>query len=161
MTTPPTPRLSSPRPATLADLDALLMLETICFQFNRMGRRSYRRLLERPSAHVLVIDGPDEQLAASAVLLSRRGTRGLRLYSLATHPDQRGRGLAKAMMHAALDHVRATGHQWLSLEVHPENNAARALYYGLGFHQTSVEEDYYADGSCAFRLRRYVDEEPA
>ncbi|TWB54328.1 GNAT family N-acetyltransferase [Nitrospirillum viridazoti] len=149
----------APRPATPADLEALLALEKICFEFNRMGRRSFRRLLERPSAHILVIDGPDGTLAASAVLLSRRGTRGLRLYSLATHPDQRGRGLAKAMMQAALDRVRATGHQWLSLEVHPENDAARALYHRLGFRQTSVEEDYYADGSPAFRLRRYVDQD--
>ncbi|TWB82439.1 GNAT family N-acetyltransferase [Nitrospirillum amazonense] len=159
MTTPPATAAPPPRPATPADLEALLALEKICFEFNRMGRRSFRRLLERPSAHILVIDGPDGGLAASAVLLSRRGTRGVRVYSLATHPDQRCRGLAKAMMRAALDHARATGHQWLSLEVHPENDAARALYHRLGFHQTSVEEDYYADGSPAFRLRRYVDQD--
>ncbi|MDZ5648774.1 N-acetyltransferase [Nitrospirillum sp. BR 11828] len=147
----------APRPATLADLEALLALEALCFEFNRMGRRSFKRLLARPSAHILVIDGPAGTLAASAVLLSRRGTRGLRVYSLAVHPGQRGHGLAKALMQAALDHARATGHHWLSLEVHPENAAARALYDRLGFHQTSVEEDYYADGSSAFRLRRSVD----
>ncbi|WP_044558390.1 N-acetyltransferase [Azospirillum sp. B4] len=145
-----------PRPATPADLEALLALEALCFEFNRMGRRSFKRLLERPSAHILVIDGAGGTLAASAVLLSRVGNRGLRVYSLAVHPRQRGRGLAKAMMAAALDLARATGHQWLSLEVHPENAAARALYDRLGFHQTSVEENYYADGSHAFRLRRYV-----
>ncbi|WP_186455737.1 GNAT family N-acetyltransferase [Nitrospirillum pindoramense] len=158
MTPSPSPvPFPAPRPATPADLEALLALEALCFEFNRMGRRSFKRLLERPSARILVIDGQDGTLAASAVLLSRRGTRGLRVYSLATHPARRGQGLAKAMMQAALDHARATGHRWLSLEVHPENGAARALYHRLGFHQTSVEEDYYADGSPAFRLRRSVD----
>ncbi|MDE1146650.1 MAG: N-acetyltransferase [Azospirillaceae bacterium] len=155
MNTPPALSFPAPRPATPADLEALLVLENACFEFNRMGRRSFRRLLERPSARILVIDGP-AGLAAGAVLLSRAGTRGLRLYSLATHPDHRGQGLAVRMVEAALAHTRDSGHQWLSLEVHPGNAAARALYHRLGFHQVSVEEDYYADGSYAFRLRRLV-----
>lgn len=46
---------------------------------------------------------------------------------------QRGRGLGRAVMEAALDRARARGADWMSIEVDEPDRAARGLYESLGF----------------------------
>ncbi len=48
-------------------------------------------------------------------------------------PDRRDRGLGRAIMHAALDHARRRGADWISIEVDEPDLAARHLYESLGF----------------------------
>ena len=52
--------------------------------------------------------------------------------NVAVHPDYRRRGIARQLMHAALDLVARRG-AFAILQVDADNDGARALYAGLGF----------------------------
>lgn len=141
------------RSARLADLPGLLALET-GFESDRISPRSMRRLLQRPSAQIRVIDdetNPDRLLAA-AILLTRHGSRVARLYSIIVKREARGRGLAHALVDDALSLARLTGCSRMNLEVAADNVAAIALYRRHGFDIGDVLPGYYADGGDGVRM---------
>jgi ribosomal protein S18 acetylase RimI-like enzyme len=76
----------------------------------------------------------DERFIA-VVTISRQGSDKTRWYifNVATHPDYRGRGLARRMVNAALDRIRARGGQRVLLDVRTDNVPAYQLYRHLGF----------------------------
>jgi ribosomal protein S18 acetylase RimI-like enzyme len=55
--------------------------------------------------------------------------------NVAVHPDWQGRGIASALMEAALDEIAAQGGSWVGLEVEADNQVARRLYDGEGFQE--------------------------
>ena len=55
---------------------------------------------------------------------------------LATHPEARRRGAARALLDAAERRARALGLTSLSLDTALDNTAARSLYEGFGFRPT-------------------------
>src|SRR5437879_6438727 len=69
--------------------------------------------------------------------------------TLATVPDLRRRGVARAMVEAAMHAAAAGGAQALFLEVAADNLAAIALYAQAGFVQVGVRAGYYAHESAA------------
>ena len=143
------------RPARPADLDALTVLEVQSFETDRLSRTSYRRLLGRRSAAVLIAE-VDDAVRGSAVVLFRHGRPTARLYSLAVDPTCRGRGLGRALTDAALAEAAARGCTRLRLEVRDDNRAAIALYERLGFQLRDQVADYYADGMAARRYERTI-----
>jgi tRNA threonylcarbamoyl adenosine modification protein YeaZ/ribosomal-protein-alanine acetyltransferase len=69
----------------------------------------------------------------------------LHINSLAVDIEWRRRGLARLLLnHVMRDAVRA-GARGATLEVRQSNDAARALYEGLGFTVEAVRRDYYQD----------------
>jgi len=75
------------------------------------------------------------------------------ILTLAVAPDSRRRGLGAALMRAALAEAAARGARAMFLEVSADNEAARALYGGLGFAGVGRRRRYYTDGSDALVLR--------
>lgn len=57
----------------------------------------------------------------------------LNVHDLAVVPDQRGRGIGRALLVAAEERARARGCAKLTLEVREDNARARALYGDHGF----------------------------
>ncbi|MDH7486295.1 MAG: GNAT family N-acetyltransferase [Anaerolineae bacterium] len=53
--------------------------------------------------------------------------------NVAVAPAYRGRGIARALVEAALEEVEREGGGWATLQVEAENEAACRLYAGLGF----------------------------
>lgn len=72
---------------------------------------------------------------AAVITISQQGNDRQRWYifNVATHPDFRGRGLARQLVTAALDHIRAHGGQRVLLDVRADNVPAYQLYRNLGF----------------------------
>ncbi|WP_043460167.1 GNAT family N-acetyltransferase [Azohydromonas australica] len=68
------------------------------------------------------------------------------LNDLFVAPDWRQRGVAKALMQQALEHARASGAAWISLQTARDNLPAQSLYRSLGF----VPDEYYLSFSHAF-----------
>lgn len=149
---------TSIRIAKLDDLNSLLRLEAASFEADRLSRRSYRKLLQRSSATVLVAVQADAPVGA-LVLLFKRSSAIARLYSLAVARESRGRGIGRALLraaeHAALERECAV----LRLEVRINNDAARTLYESEGFTSIETIVGYYADGTDAVRLERSLWDE--
>jgi ribosomal protein S18 acetylase RimI-like enzyme len=133
-------------------------LEASTFAGDRLSRRSFRRLLARPTAHLEVADsgGP----IGYALTLFRRGSGTARLYSLAVADTWRGRGVGRALIGAAIEVARRRGCLRLDLEVRADNAAAENLYRGLGFVRLRDLPGYYADGAAGRRLRLVLEPSP-
>lgn len=139
--------------AETGDLNWLVALEENCFKTDRLSRRSYRSLLARASAVVMVAE-QNGVLVGSAVLLFNRATSIARLYSLAVDPTARGHGIGRLLLRTletiALDHASAV----MRLELRIDNDPAHALYESEGFFVVERLPHYYADGAGALRLER-------
>lgn len=60
---------------------------------------------------------------------------GFFIGNVAVHPDWQGRGIAGALMKAALEAIEARGGRWVGLEVRADNQVAGRLYGQLGFQE--------------------------
>jgi ribosomal protein S18 acetylase RimI-like enzyme len=143
------------RPAGIEDLDALLGLESRCFDSDRLSRRSFRRFLQGESDHLLVAE---DALGALGyiLLLRRRGTRLARIYSICVDPEARGRQIAQGLMLAGESAVLAAGSAWVRLEVRRDNVGAIRLYERLGYRRFGEMPDYYEDGEEALRFEKRI-----
>lgn len=135
-----------------ADAAGIVALEAL-FPSDRMSARSVRRFLWTPSAAVwTAVAGTG--VVGALVLLTRRGSRAARIYSLAVHPSARGQGLARRLVQAAEAEARRRGRPCVTLEVRIDNAAARALYAGLGYAERDQLPRYYEDGAPGLRLHK-------
>jgi [ribosomal protein S18]-alanine N-acetyltransferase len=69
----------------------------------------------------------------------------LHILNVATDPSQRRRGVARQVMDATLERGRQRRCTLATLEVRRSNEAALALYRGLGFRAVGVRPNYYVD----------------
>ena len=69
----------------------------------------------------------------------------LHIHVIATHPDFRGRGLARQLLDHVIDAARRTGCSLATLEVRRSNVPAIALYERAGFKTVHVRTRYYQD----------------
>ncbi|GAP64817.1 acetyltransferase [Mizugakiibacter sediminis] len=145
---PASPPVARIRRAVADDLDALVALERQVFDSDLISRAQYRRHLDSASAAVLVATAAG-RLLGSAVLFFRRNSRTARLYSLATAPEARGRGVAAALLASAERLARERRCHALRLEVRTGNVAARRLYERDGYQPRGRRRGYYEDGADA------------
>ena len=143
------------RPATISDIDALDAIEKAVFPTDRISRRSFRTLIDRPTAETLVIEA-DGQICGYAMILFRAGAALARLYSLAVAPGQAGRGFGRALLAAAEAAAMQHDRILLRLEVREDNSGAIALYKGAGYRRIGRHEDYYEDGMAALRFEKLL-----
>jgi ribosomal protein S18 acetylase RimI-like enzyme len=132
---------ASVRQAERADADAVgRLLHDFNTEFEdvtpgpeRMAERVVELIGEGETVVLLAGDGPD----GLAVLRFRRSiwTQGLECYlaELYVAPAQRGRGLGRALMEAAVELARERGADYLDLVTGEDDTAARSLYESLGF----------------------------
>jgi ribosomal-protein-alanine N-acetyltransferase len=89
-----------------------------------------------------------------AFLLAWSVADELHLLELASHPEERRRGFAAALLAALLDYAREQHKRLLLLEVRHSNLAAISLYRRFGFETTGVRRGYYSDtGEDALEMR--------
>ena len=144
------------RAAELGDLDAILALEFAVFSADRLSRRSLRAFIANPHRPLLVAIS-DVGLAGYALVALRKQSRAARLYSIAVDRRSGRRGVGRALMAACEQYAAAHGRQALRLEVRADNDAAIALYRGLGYREFGHYDDYYADGARALRFERLLE----
>lgn len=88
---------------------------------------------------------PDLRADAAAFLLAWDVADEVHVIHVATHPESRRRGAARALMGALLDHARARRSRLVLLEVRRSNRAAIALYRAHGFCAIGIRRGYYND----------------
>ncbi|RUL75338.1 GNAT family N-acetyltransferase [Dyella choica] len=139
------------RRAELSDLDDLVALEQATFDSDRISRAQFRRHLDSDSARVLVASANHRRFLGTAMVFFRKGSRVARLYSIASLPEARGKGVGTALIEAAESAARQRRCQSLRLEVRVDNESAVRLYERLGYRRAGpLKKGFYEDGSDAF-----------
>jgi ribosomal protein S18 acetylase RimI-like enzyme len=145
------------RRAVAGDLDALAALEEASFDGDRLSRAQYRRHLDSDSASVLVASANRRRFLGTAVVFFRRGSQVARLYSLASRPEARGKGVGSALLAAVERAARRRGCREMRLEVRTDNASAIRLYERLGYRCFGRVEGFYEVGADAWRYTKALD----
>lgn len=77
--------------------------------------------------------------------LDRRYSVPARVLSIAVHPAQRGKGIARELLKRGLSYLEGRGVDKVRLEVRPGNTPARTMYEGLGFKAMDTTYDSQGD----------------
>jgi RimJ/RimL family protein N-acetyltransferase len=93
-----------------------------------------RRLRAHAQFAVVVDDRPVGLISAQ-----RQNTESVYLYSLWLDPTARGHGLGRTLVAEAVDWARSQRARRVTLRVHADNTAARAVYDSLGFTVSTGE----------------------
>lgn len=143
------------RPASSTDATTLLDIETASFTQDRISPRAMAHHLRSGRADVLLATLGYEP-AGYALLLYRSTSTLARLYSIATLPSARGKGVGRRLMTALERAAIKRGCNRLRLEVREKNTPAIALYESLGYRRIGRYEDYYQDGASALRFEKQL-----
>lgn len=143
------------RRAELSDLDDLVALEQATFDSDQISRAQFRRHLDSDSARVLVASANHRRFLGTAMVFFRKSSRVARLYSIASLPEARGKGVGTALIEAAEAAARQRRCQALRLEVRTDNDRALRLYERLGYRRVGgIKHGFYEDGADAFVLEK-------
>jgi ribosomal protein S18 acetylase RimI-like enzyme len=137
------------------DIDSLLMLEAEAFSTDRLSRRSFRHWITSANRAFIVAE-VDGELAAYALAIYHAGTRLARLYSIATFPRFRGRGIARQLLTAAEKQASEDERFIMRLEVETDNQAAIRLYESMGYTRFGIYHDFYDNHGDALRMQKRI-----
>ena len=143
------------RPVSQEDLSALLRLENKCFTTDQLSRRSFRHWIQAENCAFLVAESGDGIVGYSLIIFFR-GTTLARLYSIATDPEYRGKGIARALMEAGEQISKDAGRVFLRLEVSVDNTAGIALYESMGYQPFGIYRHYYENSNDALRMQKCI-----
>jgi ribosomal protein S18 acetylase RimI-like enzyme len=93
---------------------------------------------------------------ASLIPFRDKGQRIYLIANVATHPDQRRRGIARILTQRAMQHARAKRATAIWLHVRDDNPGAIQLYQDLGFHEFARRTAWQAT-SDPHLLKPYSD----
>ncbi len=134
------------RPARLADIDAILVIEREAFPDPPWSRHSFVALLDDPRVRFLLAVQPARGSTADEVLgyvVTWVVTDEAEIANLAVRADRRRTGVGQLLVEAAIAAATAGGARAVYLEVRRSNAAARALYQRLGFVAVGTRPKYY------------------
>ncbi|HVI97718.1 MAG TPA: GNAT family acetyltransferase [Sphingomonas sp.] len=123
--------------ADTADADAIVALWRSCDLLRPWNDplHDFALAFGKDSSTVLVIR--DGGAIVASVMVGFDGHRGW-VYYLGVVPERRGRGLARRMMAAAEDWLKARGAPKIQLMVREDNEGAIGFYRALGFEPQKV-----------------------
>jgi ribosomal-protein-alanine N-acetyltransferase len=81
----------------------------------------------------------------------------IHLIHIATHPDDRRKGAASALMRTLIDYAVEHRARLVLLEVRRTNRPAIRLYRSLGFSAIGVRRRYYTNGEDAIEMMLMLD----
>jgi len=121
----------------------------------RLNRESFAEYWSRESLFSALESGYDlllcenEHGIAVAYLLSLTILDEIQIMQVSVSPDNRRQGLAHRMTEALI--TASPDACTMTLEVRASNDAARALYAGLGFEETGLRRRYYSPDANGYR----------
>jgi ribosomal protein S18 acetylase RimI-like enzyme len=140
-------------PATLADLEQLVVLEQRLFETDKFSRKNLRYLIQR--ATVIVVKSEKERLIRGyAILLTRKNSRKARIYSLGVAESISRTGIGTQLVSTLEEIAAARNCTSLTLEVSDTNKTALLFYNKCGFKQYGFHYNYYKDGGHALLMRK-------
>jgi [ribosomal protein S18]-alanine N-acetyltransferase len=98
-----------------------------------------------------------EDAVPIAYLIAWHVADELHLLMIATHPEARRKGVARALVSQLIEFAFDKNVMHIFLEVRRSNAAAIALYRAFGFYLLSIRKNYYADGEDALEMTLALD----
>lgn len=132
------------RPATSADIAAIMALERASVSAGHWQRRQYQAVFE-PSAPPRVALLEEEESTLLGFLIACPLAPEWELENLVVAAWARRRGRGTRLLHELFGVLRRQGGQALFLEVRESNAAARALYEKCGFVEVGRRPRYYLE----------------
>ena len=147
-------------PATLADVDQLVVLEQTLFMTDCCSRKNFRYLIQHATV-IVVRTEKAGTIVGYAILLRRKNSRKMRIYSLGVATSARNTDIGAKLV-VALETIAGQANcTMLTLEVSDNNKDAIRLYTKYGFQQYGFRYGYYEDGGHAILMRKYLPGTPA
>jgi ribosomal-protein-alanine N-acetyltransferase len=128
------------RPATSADIPALVALERGAPAAAHWSDADYRRLFAEPAGHVTLVIEED---CVQGFIAGRNLGPEWEIENVVIATLAQRRGLGTRLVQELLGLAQAQGAQGVFLEVRESNRAARALYSKLGFVASGRRKSYY------------------
>ncbi|MCY0882088.1 MAG: ribosomal protein S18-alanine N-acetyltransferase [Firmicutes bacterium] len=126
----------------LADLEAVLVIESHSFPTPWSRKAFQTELLENNFATYLVVEYQEKVVAYGGMWIILDESH---ITNVAVHPDYRGHHLGEAIMQGLIERSRSLGVKRMTLEVRRSNLVAQNLYKKLGFVQLGLRRGYYTD----------------
>lgn len=132
--------------ATAAECEAMAAVHAQAFDDKAWRDDEFEDLLEGEGIYGFLVD----DAAPLGLILCRIAADEVEVLTVGVAPAARRRGVALALVIAALDVAREAGATAAFLEVAVDNAPAIALYDQLGFRKTGLRKSYYDRGSEGF-----------
>jgi len=132
--------------ATAAECPAMAAVHTEAFPTS-WREDEFEDLLEGEGIYGFLAAGEGSPLG---VILCRVAAGEMEVLTIGVAVAARRRGVARALLAAALPPARERGASEVFLEVAVDNDAAIALYEGLGYRKTGLRKAYYNRGPQGF-----------
>jgi len=130
------------RPATLADLDAIMALERASFPTDAWSDAMMREELASPHGWYVVVEEAG-RLIGYAGLRAARGASDADIQTIAIAAASRARGRGRALLRALLGEAVRRQVRDVFLEVRADNPVAQSLYSSEGFVEVGRRARYY------------------
>ena len=130
------------RPFCSADAIALAKILDNAAEAAQWPPESYTSLANSPGGLLLVCKAKNQVIGFVA---ARQVADEAEILNIAVHGDFRRKGVASALLTAALDAFRCSAATRVFLELRESNLPARALYERYGFIRTGRRNSYYAN----------------
>lgn len=144
------------RPATLDDLDELMVLERTIFPDDAWSVEGMAHELASPHGHFVVTER-DGAIIAYAGAHHLPGDDVADIQTIAVAASARGNGLGAELFDDLVAWCGARGAARILLEVRADNLVAQNLYQSRGFHTIAIREGYYQPaGIDAFVMEKSV-----
>jgi [ribosomal protein S18]-alanine N-acetyltransferase len=145
--------------ATLDDVTSLTEIEKTIFQYDVISKKQIRHLIKSETALVVKAALYTTAIIGYLVLLRRRNSKVLRIYSLGVLPDYRNLGVGKQLLQKAEELSDNLNCECLQLEIQVQNKSALLFYLAAGYSLYGRKDGYYTDGSAALLLRKQLTSE--
>src|SRR5262249_47141567 len=132
--------------ATPAQCAAMADAHAQAFDDKSWREDEFEDLLDGEGIYGFLAEGSDPL----GVILCRVAAGEMEVLTLGVTPAARRRGVAQALMAAALPAARDLGAEEVFLEVAVDNDPAIALYERLGFRKAGLRKSYYDLGPRGF-----------
>jgi ribosomal-protein-alanine N-acetyltransferase len=135
------------RPALARDLEAMAAIHRASFA-KAWSTNEIGQFVAAPGCLSLIASTAPEQKVQGFLMVRSAGDEA-EILTLAVDRSHRRRGLARALLVAAIDALREAGAKRLFLEVEAGNESARGLYQSLGAVAVGRRPRYYEHGADA------------
>jgi len=143
----PIPKDLTILPMTSDDLEDVLNIERLSFPAP-WSRSQFEKEIQNPFSGKFIakIIHKGEEVVAAYIIFWVVADEA-HILNIATHPDFRRRGIARALLSFTLSRLKEKGVREIFLEVRRSNAPAQKLYHDFGFKKIGIREGYYGNNN--------------